>query len=153
MSSRPHYRFRSVSPVHTETLEYADTLRKKKYSSDLLVWEIDAPAMFVAFPASGIFKTNFEVKKSWQNVRQNQPNLRKTPLGVNRRRLCGQTRRWNCYWGLLAITKLQKPRRAWPWTGRIQNLLDLWYFVFERCRRYFVLESAIFLSRDVLLLW
>jgi hypothetical protein len=44
--------------------------------------EVDAPAMFVAFPASGIFKTKFEKKKSWQNVRQNQPNLRKNILRV-----------------------------------------------------------------------
>jgi hypothetical protein len=48
--------------------------------------------MFVAFPASGIYKTNFEVKKSWQNLRQNQPNVRKKLLGVNRRSLCGLRR-------------------------------------------------------------
>jgi hypothetical protein len=40
--------------------------------------EIDAPAVFVAFPASGIFKTKFEEKKSWENLLQNQPNLEKT---------------------------------------------------------------------------
>ena len=75
-----HTRFHSIflrSHQNVKIRSHWWATTRKHYNSHLRIRQLDAPSMFVAFPASAIFKSNLQQSKkkknAWQNPRQNQP--------------------------------------------------------------------------------